>query len=147
LSLFKYASPFHPRAFRRKSTNRTGPTQEDPYKLVILAKDAHKVCVTAADFFFADEQLSIVTCDEEGAVRMYAYDPESKRGRILTLSLSPHHPRLLVFASLRFRVEQRTKVAMSNGIPWSIGLPFLRDNRTSDERRGHGRSSSQIDMR
>jgi cleavage and polyadenylation specificity factor subunit 1 len=55
--------------------------QEDPYKLVILAKDAQKVCVTAADFFFADEQLSIVTCDEEGAVRMYEYDPQSKCGR------------------------------------------------------------------
>jgi cleavage and polyadenylation specificity factor subunit 1 len=33
--------------------------------------------VTAADFFFADEQLSIVTCDEEGVVRMYEYDPQS----------------------------------------------------------------------
>jgi len=51
--------------------------QEDPYKLVVLAKDAQKVCVTAADFFFADEQLAIVTCDEEGAVRMYEYDPQS----------------------------------------------------------------------
>jgi len=51
--------------------------QEDPYKLVILAKDAQKVCVTATDFFFADQQLSLVTCDEEGVVRMYAYDPES----------------------------------------------------------------------
>jgi len=97
-----------PSSFRRKLTNRTGPMQEDPYKLVVLAKDAHKVCITAADFFFADEQLSIVTCDEEGAVRMYAYDPESKRGGILTLSLSPRHPLLLVFASLS-KVPSRTK--------------------------------------
>jgi cleavage and polyadenylation specificity factor subunit 1 len=51
--------------------------QEDPYKLVILAKDPHRGSVTAADFFFADEQLSIVTCDEEGAIRMYEFDPES----------------------------------------------------------------------
>ncbi|KAI0264066.1 CPSF A subunit region-domain-containing protein [Russula aff. rugulosa BPL654] len=51
--------------------------QEDPYKLVVLAKDPHRGCVTASDFFFADEQLSIVTCDEEGAVRLYEYDPES----------------------------------------------------------------------
>ncbi|KAH8992719.1 CPSF A subunit region-domain-containing protein [Lactarius akahatsu] len=51
--------------------------QEDPYKLTVLAKDPHKVCVTAADFFFVDQQLSIVTCDEEGAVRMYEYDPHS----------------------------------------------------------------------
>lgn len=62
-------------------TKLAGPEQEDPYKLVILAKDAVKVCVTAADFFFADEQLSLVTCDEEGAIRMYEYDPESKRER------------------------------------------------------------------
>ena len=52
--------------------------QEDPYKLAVLAKDPRKVCITAADFFFVDQQLSIVTCDEEGAVRMYEYDPHSK---------------------------------------------------------------------
>jgi hypothetical protein len=45
---------------------------------VVLAKDPHRGCVTASDFFFADEQLSIVTCDEEGAVRLYEYDPESE---------------------------------------------------------------------
>ncbi|KAH9005575.1 hypothetical protein EDB86DRAFT_2879223 [Lactarius hatsudake] len=44
--------------------------QEDLYKLAVLAKDPHKVCVTAADFFFFDQRLSIVTCDEEGAFRM-----------------------------------------------------------------------------
>ncbi|KAF8268563.1 CPSF A subunit region-domain-containing protein [Lactarius quietus] len=49
----------------------------DPYKLAVLAKDPHKACVTASDFFFVDQQLSIVTCDEEGAVRMYEYDPHS----------------------------------------------------------------------
>ena len=52
--------------------------QEDPYKLVVLAKDPHKVCVTASDFFFVDQQLSIVTGDEEGVVRMYEYDPHSE---------------------------------------------------------------------
>ena len=52
--------------------------QEDPYKLAVLAKDPHKVCITATDFFFVDQQLSIVTCDEEGVVRMYEYDPHSK---------------------------------------------------------------------
>lgn len=49
--------------------------QEDPYKLTVLAKDAQQVCVTAADFFFANQQLSIVTCDEEGILRMYHYSP------------------------------------------------------------------------
>ncbi|TFY69793.1 hypothetical protein EVG20_g3009 [Dentipellis fragilis] len=60
--------------------------QEDPYKLTILAKDSHHACVGSADFFFADRQLSLVTCDEEGIVRVYEYDPhdpESKNGQHL----------------------------------------------------------------
>ncbi|KAG6899927.1 hypothetical protein C0993_005229 [Termitomyces sp. T159_Od127] len=62
--------------------------QEDPYKLVPLGKDINSVCVTKADFFFADGQLSILTSDEEGIIRMYDYDPhdpESKDGRHLLL--------------------------------------------------------------
>ena len=51
--------------------------QEDPSKLAVVAKDPHKVCIMAADFFFVNQQLSIVACDE-GAVRMYEYDPHSK---------------------------------------------------------------------
>lgn len=53
-------------------------SQEDPYKLTVLAKDAQQVCVTSADFFFANQQLSIVTCDEEGILRMYHYNPHGK---------------------------------------------------------------------
>ncbi|KAH9930484.1 CPSF A subunit region-domain-containing protein [Epithele typhae] len=60
--------------------------QEDPYKLVILGKDPQRGCVARADPFFADGHMSIVTCDEEGIVRIYAYDPrdpESKSGQHL----------------------------------------------------------------
>ncbi|KZT18929.1 hypothetical protein NEOLEDRAFT_1142724 [Neolentinus lepideus HHB14362 ss-1] len=60
--------------------------QEDPYKLVILAKDIHHHCVTSVNFLFADNSLSIVTDDEDGILRMYEYDPhdpESKNGQIL----------------------------------------------------------------
>ncbi|RPD55582.1 hypothetical protein L226DRAFT_490064 [Lentinus tigrinus ALCF2SS1-7] len=60
--------------------------QEDPYKLVILGKDPQHCCVTRADLFFADGHVSLVTCDEEGVVRIYAYDPhdpESKSGQHL----------------------------------------------------------------
>lgn len=49
--------------------------QEDPYRLAVLAKDINHVCVTSADFFFADGEMSIVTGDEEGVIRMYGYDP------------------------------------------------------------------------
>ncbi|KAJ7846330.1 CPSF A subunit region-domain-containing protein [Mycena olivaceomarginata] len=67
--------------------------QEDPYKLVILAKDLNRVCVTSAEFFFAEGEMSIVTSDEEGVIRMYEYnpnDPESKDGRYLLLRTEFH---------------------------------------------------------
>ncbi|KAJ6588439.1 CPSF A subunit region-domain-containing protein [Mycena capillaripes] len=67
--------------------------QEDPYKLVILAKDINRVCVTSADFFFAEGEMSIITSDEEGVIRMYEYnpnDPESKDGRHLLLRTEFH---------------------------------------------------------
>ncbi|ESK98097.1 cleavage and polyadenylation specific protein [Moniliophthora roreri MCA 2997] len=62
--------------------------QEEPYKLVLLAKDVHHCCITKADFFFTANDLSLIACDEEGIVRMYDYspqDPNSRDGRHLLL--------------------------------------------------------------
>ncbi|KAK7042372.1 protein CFT1 [Favolaschia claudopus] len=78
--------------------------QEDPYKLVILARDLNRVCLTNVDFFFVEEEMSIVTSDEEGIIRLYEYnpnDPESKDGRNLLLrtefhSQNRYHTSLLV---------------------------------------------------
>ncbi|KAF8156589.1 CPSF A subunit region-domain-containing protein [Crassisporium funariophilum] len=67
--------------------------QEDPYKLVLLAKDTKRVCVTDADFFFTDGELSIVTGDEDGIMRVYEYnpqDPDSNDGRYLLLRTEFH---------------------------------------------------------
>ena len=50
--------------------------QEDPYKLILLAKDPNHHCVTKADFFFADGQLTLVAGDEEGIMRVYEYNPQ-----------------------------------------------------------------------
>jgi cleavage and polyadenylation specificity factor subunit 1 len=50
--------------------------QEDPYKLVLLAKDTKRVCATNADFFFTNGELSFVTGDEEGIIRVYEYNPQ-----------------------------------------------------------------------
>lgn len=50
--------------------------QEDPYKLVLLAKDTKQVCITTADFFFTNGELSFVTGDEEGIMRVYEYNPQ-----------------------------------------------------------------------
>ena len=49
--------------------------QEDPYKLSILGKDPHPRALTCADFFFANGLLSILTCDEEGVIRVFDYNP------------------------------------------------------------------------
>jgi hypothetical protein len=50
--------------------------QEDPYKLVLLSKDIQRVCVTRADFLFSDNDLRLVTGDEEGILRTYEYNPQ-----------------------------------------------------------------------
>ena len=52
--------------------------QEDPYKLVVLAKDVYPVCVTQADLFFAEGRVSVVSSDEDGIIRVYEYDPHSE---------------------------------------------------------------------
>ncbi|KZT66632.1 hypothetical protein DAEQUDRAFT_714689 [Daedalea quercina L-15889] len=55
--------------------------QEDPYKLAILGKDPHTVCVTSADLFFADNRISLLACDEDGVIRLYEYDPHDPESR------------------------------------------------------------------
>ncbi|EIN09100.1 hypothetical protein PUNSTDRAFT_67240 [Punctularia strigosozonata HHB-11173 SS5] len=55
--------------------------QEDPYKLVILAKDFQTVCVTTADFIFTEDSMSILTNDENGVMRLYQYDPQDPDSR------------------------------------------------------------------
>ncbi|KAI0062778.1 hypothetical protein BV25DRAFT_1855577 [Artomyces pyxidatus] len=83
--------------------------QEEPYKLSVLAKDPLQVCVASADFFFADQLLSIVTCDEEGVVRVYEYDPhdpESKNGQHL-LRRTEFHGQVEYRTSLS--IARRTK--------------------------------------
>jgi len=51
------------------------PLQEDPYKLSVLGKDPHPRSLACADFFFANGLLSILTCDEDGVIRIFDYDP------------------------------------------------------------------------
>ncbi|CAL1708463.1 unnamed protein product [Somion occarium] len=67
--------------------------QEDPYKLIVLAKDVCPVSVTQAELFFADGRVSIVSCDEEGVIRLYEYDPlnpESRGGQRLLCKTEFH---------------------------------------------------------
>ncbi|KAH8116054.1 cleavage factor protein [Phellopilus nigrolimitatus] len=61
--------------------------QEDPFKLVVIAKDIQPLCVATSDFLFASSGLFyIVLSDEEGIVRLLEYDPldpESRNGQYL----------------------------------------------------------------
>lgn len=53
--------------------------QEDPFKLVILGKDPSTICTTNANFFFGEGgDLSFVTSDDRGILRIYEYNPMGK---------------------------------------------------------------------
>ncbi len=43
---------------------------------MLLSKDIQRVCTTAADFLFTDNDLRIVTGDEDGIMRIYEYNPQ-----------------------------------------------------------------------
>ena len=57
---------------------------------MVLGKDPYHCCVTRADLFFAEGRLSIVTCDEEGIIRIYAYDPHGMDAPALAPSVGPN---------------------------------------------------------
>ncbi|KAG8854213.1 mRNA cleavage and polyadenylation factor subunit [Tulasnella sp. 330] len=61
--------------------------QEDPFKLIVLAKDFEAVSTTNTNFFFGSGQdLAFISTDENGIIRMYEYnplDPESNNGQRL----------------------------------------------------------------
>jgi cleavage and polyadenylation specificity factor subunit 1 len=52
--------------------------QEDPFKLVVLAKDIRRVGVAYANFFFSEDGMSIATGDDEGVIRIYEYNPDGE---------------------------------------------------------------------
>jgi len=49
--------------------------QDEPYKLTTIAKDPSDVSVVTADFLVHEGQLSFVTVDHEGIIRMLDFDP------------------------------------------------------------------------
>ncbi|KAF8520929.1 CPSF A subunit region-domain-containing protein [Hysterangium stoloniferum] len=67
--------------------------QEDPFKLIVLGKYAQNTCITSVDFFFRNDEMSIVAGDEDGVIRILAYDPtnvESDGGQRLILRTEFH---------------------------------------------------------
>ena len=63
---------------------------QDPFKLVVLAKDIRSVGVAHADFSFSEDIMSIVTGNDEGVIRIYEYIPDGKLKIPLVIFL-PHY--------------------------------------------------------
>ena len=59
--------------------------QEDPYKLTLLAKDLKRIATASVDFFFTNEDLCIVSTDDEGILRVYEYNPQGETGLMFVL--------------------------------------------------------------
>jgi cleavage and polyadenylation specificity factor subunit 1 len=50
--------------------------QEEPFKLVVVSKDVRRHAVGRADLFFDERSVTVVAGDEDGVMRIYAYDPQ-----------------------------------------------------------------------
>lgn len=98
--------------------------QEDPYKLVLVAKDIKQVCVTNAEFFFTEGELSIVTGDEDGILRVYEYNPQGNLNSYSYLTLdndmridpdidSNHGRYLLLRTEFQGQCEYRTSLLIA----------------------------------
>ncbi|KAH7882293.1 CPSF A subunit region-domain-containing protein [Phlebopus sp. FC_14] len=83
--------------------------QEDPYKLVILGKDIRRVFATTIDFFFANGELAIAVSDEDGVIRLIAYDPSDpdSRGGQHLMCRTEFHAHKESYASLT--IARRTR--------------------------------------
>lgn len=51
---------------------------------MLISKDLKGIPTASVDFFFTNEELSVVTADDEGILRLYEYDPQ---GKLLDISL------------------------------------------------------------
>lgn len=49
--------------------------QEDPFKLVILSKEVRPTSIPQGDFFFAHNDMELLTIDLRGVLRLHSYDP------------------------------------------------------------------------
>jgi hypothetical protein len=88
--------------------------QEDPFKLVILAKDIRRASVANANFFFSEGTMSIVTGDDEGIIRIYEYSPEGERSPRAVTTFAANTTQILnpkmasiCCAALNFMVKAR----------------------------------------
>lgn len=73
---------------RSMLSNRLFVSQEDPYKIVSLAREVRGNPVVTADFLVMDNKCIFLSTDMHGVIRIFEYDPMRKY---------PLHP--LTFAS------------------------------------------------
>ena len=48
---------------------------------MLLSKDLKRIATASVDFFFTNEELSIVSTDDEGILRVYEYNPQGETGQ------------------------------------------------------------------
>ncbi|KIM33311.1 hypothetical protein M408DRAFT_152666 [Serendipita vermifera MAFF 305830] len=49
--------------------------QEDPFKLIVLSRDARPLSLLSSEFFFSGNDLELVSLDTKGVLRFHVYDP------------------------------------------------------------------------
>lgn len=49
--------------------------QDEPYKFSIIGKDLQPVSLTTADFLIHDGQMTFISTDKEGVLRLVDFDP------------------------------------------------------------------------
>jgi cleavage and polyadenylation specificity factor subunit 1 len=58
--------------------------QEDPYKFTTISKDLQKVATVSGDFLVQEGQVSFVTTDRSGDIRMLDFDPAGESCSIVS---------------------------------------------------------------
>jgi cleavage and polyadenylation specificity factor subunit 1 len=52
--------------------------QDEPYKFTVIGKDLQDVSLSAADFLVHDGQMTFISNDKEGVLRLVDFDPAGK---------------------------------------------------------------------
>src|SRR5689334_13233257 len=99
--------------YRRSWDLQLTSTQEDPYKFTTISKDLQKVATVSGDFLVQEGQVSFVTTDRSGDIRMLDFDPAGESCLIV-----PWHrdrPRFIL-TCVRSRLVQRRETRASHGV-------------------------------
>jgi DNA polymerase III sliding clamp (beta) subunit (PCNA family) len=60
------------------SIKPTSDRQDEPYKFTVIGKDLQDVSLTTSDFLVHDGQMTFISTDKEGVLRLVDFDPAGK---------------------------------------------------------------------